>query len=160
MPIEKAQDRNIAVLVTDPYCAEAVALFQALWDELGVMYGDTGPCRFLPEHVAGPGTAFLIAWQDGQPVGCGAIRPFLPGVAEVKRMYVVSEARKQGFAQRILTELEHLGRGMGYVRLQLETGQPQQDAIRLYERAGWERIECFGEYADDPRSVCFGKQIA
>jgi ribosomal protein S18 acetylase RimI-like enzyme len=68
--------------------------------------------------------------------------------------------RRRGIARRILAELETLARAMGYTRLQLETGTLQPEAMRLYERNGYERIPPFGHYADDPRTVCYGKQIA
>ena len=78
----------------------------------------------------------------------------------MKRIYVAPRARRRGVARRILVELETLARGMGYARLHLETGTLQPDAMCLYERSGYERIALFGSYADDPRTVCYGKQIA
>jgi putative acetyltransferase len=160
MNISKQVISEVSVRVADPYCPETRALFQALWDELGQLYGDTGPCRFFPTDVAGAGTAFVIAWQSDQAVGCGAVRPLEPGIAEVKRMYVAPASRRLGIARRILAELETQARSLGYTRLHLETGTLQPEAIRLYEQAGYERIVCFGNYAQDPLSVCFGKSLS
>jgi ribosomal protein S18 acetylase RimI-like enzyme len=43
--------------------------------------------------------------------------------------------------------------------LVLETGVYQEEAIGLYRRVGFNVIDCFGEYADVPTSVCFEKAI-
>ena len=50
-------------------------------------------------------------------------------------------------------------RQFGYARVILETGNRQLAAIRLYERAGYERVPCYGRYVTDPRSICFGKAL-
>ena len=44
----------------------------------------------------------LIARLNGEPVGCGAIRPMEASVAEVKRMYVGPQARGRGVGRMIL----------------------------------------------------------
>src|SRR5262249_55727197 len=92
-------------------------------------------------------------------VGCGAVRPLEPGVGEVKRMFVLPEARGRGIARQILRSLEAAAGSLGFRVLRLETGQRQPEAIRLYQTAGYAEIPRFGEYADDPFSVCFEKRL-
>lgn len=159
MNSESSLDK-LTFATVDPHEPEAQALVEALWNELGTIYGNTGPCEYQPKDMQTVGAAFVLAWLDGKPVGCGGIRPLMPGIAEVKRMYVVPGVRRMGIARKVLEHLETLAYDMGYMRLHLETGKPQEAAIRLYEQAGYHRIDCFGEYADDPISICFGKQIA
>jgi len=93
-------------------------------------------------------------------VACGAYRPMSPDVAEIKRMYVDPDYRCRGLGRRILRELEGRARRDGYARARLETGTLQPEAIRLYERAGYHRIDCYGLYVGNPRSVCFEKDLA
>jgi GNAT superfamily N-acetyltransferase len=114
-----------------------------------------------PEMVRRPAGGFLVAWLDGEPVGCGALRALhgAPGVGEVKRMYTDPAARRRGVSRAILVELEALGRELGYERLQLETGTPQPEAIALYTSNGWVAIEPYGHYKDAPTSRCFGKEL-
>ena len=38
----------------------------------------------------------IVAYDNGIPVGCGAIKEYLPGSMEVKRMYVLPARRGQG----------------------------------------------------------------
>src|SRR5690349_2385029 len=115
----------ITLVVSDPYSSEAISMYQALWDAIEPLYGNNEPCQFMPEDLIGPGTALILAWQDGRVVGSGAVRPLFPGVAEVKRMYVAPEARRQGIARSILAELEIQARHLGYARVHLETGTLQ-----------------------------------
>ena len=150
---------HIKLVLSDPSSPESLLLFQHLWEHLGELYGDTAPCRFAPSDVGGAGAAFLIAYLDEKPVGCGAIRPLEQGVAEVKRMFVEPVARRQGIAQQILRELERIAVRLGYGTVRLETGVRQPEAIRLYENAGYHRIGCYGTNAEDPLSVCMEKRL-
>ena len=150
---------SVRISSADPNLPESRALFQQLWDELGKLYGDTGPCAFLPADVSGPGTAFMIAWLENEPVGCGAIRPMEPGTGEVKRMFVAQQVRRWGIAKAILVELEAIAQRLEYTTLRLETGTRQPGAIRLYEETGYQRIPCYGQHADDPLSICFEKRL-
>src|SRR5436190_20668609 len=74
----------------------------------------------------------IVAYQNGFPVGCGAIKAYLLEVAEVKRMFVRPEFRGQGIAGRILKELESWAPELGFQQLILETGKAQPEAIALY----------------------------
>jgi GNAT superfamily N-acetyltransferase len=110
--------------------------------------------KFLP-----PAGTFLVAYLDNRPAGCGALRRFADGVAEVKRMYVEPWARRNGIGRHILAELEATARRLGYRAVRLETGTRQPEAIRLYESAGYQPIAKYGEFADNPLSICFEKVL-
>jgi GNAT superfamily N-acetyltransferase len=127
--------------------------------ELAQRYPEQETDAPVPSSVDGLGGAFVIAWLDQQPVGCGALRPMETGVAEVKRMYVDPACRGQGVGRAILQKLEALARELGYTRLRLETGIRQPEAIHLYESVGFRRIPCYGQYTDAPLSVCYEKSI-
>jgi GNAT superfamily N-acetyltransferase len=81
------------------------------------------------------------------------------GDAEIKRMLVVEAARGLGFGRRLAEALEEAARELGATRLVLETGIRQPEAIGLYESAGFERIEPFGEYVGSAFSVCMAKAL-
>ena len=74
-------------------------------------------------------------------------------------MYVAPEARGHGIGRALLAALEGEARSLGYGSVRLETGRRQPEAISLYRSAGFEPIACYGPYVDDPRSVCFEKQL-
>ncbi len=134
-------------------------LVAQMYADLTPLYGGTPSGTFPPLDFDRPGAVFLVARLDGKPAGCGAIVPLEGDCGEVKRMFVRSDLRGRGIARAILAELEGRARGFGYGRLRLETGVKQPEAIRLYEKAGYRRIDNFGHYAGDPTSVCFEKTL-
>jgi GNAT superfamily N-acetyltransferase len=138
---------------------EGLLLIQRLSAELGGLYGDDGAGAFKAADTQAHGAAFVIAWLGGRPVGCGALRPLEIGVGEVKRMFVEPDVRRRGVARRILAKLEALARELGYPAVRLETGTRQPEAIGLYESAGYRRVACYGQYVDNPLSICFEKRL-
>jgi GNAT superfamily N-acetyltransferase len=145
-----------SVDVCDP---AAQLLISHLSAELDRIYGAVGDGNFPIEEFVRLGGVFLVGRLNGRPVACGAIRPVEPAVAEVKRMYVEPDLRGRGFGRRILAELEARARLAGYTVLRLETGDKQPEAIRLYETAGYHRIERYGIYRDNVHSICFQKEL-
>lgn len=154
--------KEIVVRISDPRTPANRQLIEHLWIELGTMYGDTGPSRYRPEDFVGQGIAFVTAYRGEEAVGCGAVRPFdaeTPKIGEIKRMFVEPAARGLGISRQILARLEEVGRDLGYEMLRLETGIKQPAALHLYEASGYKRIECYGEYRNDPNSICFEKRF-
>ena len=142
---------------------DARALIAELDAELDAIYVPEERHGLSVERVFRPGVLFFVARLDGEPVGCGGVA-FEDGLAEVKRMYVRPRARGGGVGRAILARLEEEARGRGLRRLILETGDAQDAAMRLYERAGFARCGPFGAYlAMSPeaiaRSVFFDKDI-
>jgi GNAT superfamily N-acetyltransferase len=135
------------------------ALVAALLDDLRARYGAEDPDRPDASELAPPSGVFLVAWVGEEPVGCGGVRAHAGNVGELKRMYVKRAARRTGVARAVLTELESRARRLGYERLRLETGVRQPEAIELYRSAGYEPIEPYGIYRDEPLSRCFEKRI-
>ena len=101
----------------------------------------------------------IVAYDDNNPVGCGAVRELTPGVMEVKRMYTLPDHRKKGIAKAILTELEKWSREMGYEKCVLETGKRQPEAIDLYVGQGYRTTKNYGQYVGVENSVCFEKML-
>ena len=82
------------------------------------------------------------------------------GSAEIKRMFVVPEARGRGAGRRLLERLIEAARAEGITVLRLETWVKQPEAIGLYRAAGFEDIGPFGSYAADPLSLFMEKRLA
>ncbi|MFE9373827.1 GNAT family N-acetyltransferase [Streptomyces sp. NPDC006711] len=131
-------------------------------------YGDGGDATFLePTMFLPPRGLYLIAYDaEDRPVATGGWRGqeaneenYRDGDAELKRMYVIPEARGQGLARRILATLEADARAAGRTRMVLETGDKQPEAIALYVSAGYEPCEKFGHYRTYESSRCFAKPL-
>jgi putative acetyltransferase len=141
---------------------DATRLIAALNAELSALFPEPGATHFslTTEQVAEGDGAFLIAYLDNQPVGCGALRKLDARAAELKRMFVVPNFRGQGIARAIVNALENEARQLGCSRVVLETGTRLPAAIKLYTSLGFEPIPLFGEYLASPEtSLCFGKVL-
>lgn len=101
----------------------------------------------------------VVAYQENEPVGCGAFKPFDTEAVEVKRMYVQPLHRQQGVAQAVLGELERWAAELGYTACVLETGKRQPEAIALYHRRGYADTPNYGQYVGVENSVCMRKLL-
>jgi GNAT superfamily N-acetyltransferase len=145
----------------DILAPEARTLIDALNAELSSRYPEPGANHFRldPDEVAEGRGAFVIASRTGVAIGCGAIRTIEDRTGEIKRMYVSPEERGRRVGRALLAALEAEARALGMARLVLETGERQPEAIALYEREGFSRVEPFGEYVHSPLSVCMAKDL-
>jgi len=102
----------------------------------------------------------IVGYKDQTPVGCGAIKPLSETTAEVKRMFVHPDFRKQGIAAKLLTELEQWAASLGFSECILETGKRQTEAIAFYQKVGYKVIPNYGQYIGVENSVCMAKSLA
>ncbi len=101
----------------------------------------------------------IVAYEDGVPIGCGAIKQFDGHSMEVKRMFVLPENRGQGIASCMLDELEKWTAELGFKKCVLETGKNQPEAIELYKKHGYMIIPNYGQYDGIENSICFEKLL-
>jgi len=106
-----------------------------------------------PPSAADISVVLVARADDGEALGCGALRALAADAAEVKCMYVAPSARGRGIAAALLAELEDAARRRGWTTLRLETGPRQPEAISLYSRAGYRPIPAFGAYVEAPDAV-------
>ncbi len=97
----------------------------------------------VPDEYVAPSGTFLVVYADGRGVACGGLRALGDGTAELKRMYVVPEARGQGIGARMLALLEDEARRLGYKRVRLDTAAPLKAAHALYRGAGYHEIPAY-----------------
>jgi GNAT superfamily N-acetyltransferase len=153
---------DLRIEAKDPLGPEALFLLHEAALEARRLYPDLiDPAAPMPTNQPlRPGDTYLIAFLEGNPVGCGALRREDERTAEVRRMYVLRQARRTGIARAILIRLEEEACRFGYETLLLETGNRQHPAMSLYEAYGFTRITPFGPYVNDPTSVCYSKRVA
>ncbi len=101
----------------------------------------------------------VLAYNNGEAVGCGAIKKFDEETIEIKRMFVLPAGRGKKVATTILTELESWATELRYKKCVLETGATFKDAIGLYAKAGYEVLPNYGQYVGVKSSVCFCKTL-
>lgn len=104
--------------------------------------------------ASGPGSTYVLATSDGEPVAYGGIRPALDEhTVEIKRMWVHPDWRGAGLGSRMLRHLEGLASERGAARIVLDTNAVLAEAIAMYERSGYRRIERYD--GSDPHATHF-----
>lgn len=145
----------------------AVRLNDLVQREYVERYGDGDATPMAADNFDPPNGLYLVAYDaEDQPVASGGWRAqdaspegHEDGDAEIKRMFVVKEARGRGLARAILAELEASAAAAGRTRMVLETGSRQPEAIALYKSCGYVPVKKFGYYRDQELSMCLGKPL-
>ena len=101
----------------------------------------------------------VVAYENGKPIGCGAIKEYKPETMEIKRMYTSPAGRGKGIATKVLTELEIWAAELSSEKCILETGKRQPEAIGLYKKNGYKLIPNYGQYVEMENSLCFEKKL-
>jgi putative acetyltransferase len=110
--------------------AQSAATFSDLQTELDALPGIFGP----------PGGSFLLARNDGKPVGCVAFRETATDSVEVKRMFVRPDQRGQGVGQNLVRDLIALARARGRKRMELSSYHTMTGAHKIYRSFGFRDV--------------------
>jgi len=98
----------------------------------------------LPGEYAAPAGALLVVMVDGQPAGCGAIRPLpdvdYPDACEMKRLFVRRTFRGFGLGRVLTLALLEHAQQAGYSTLLLDTLDDMEAARGLYAELGFEEV--------------------
>lgn len=108
---------------------------------------------------------FIILLKDSEAIACGGLRLVdeekSNSIAEIKRVYVVPEARGKaiGISDLLLKQLELHATETGWKTLRLQTSRNMFAANRFYERHGYGVIPNYGEYIDSSSTVSYEKVL-
>ncbi len=143
---------------TDSENAEFVELVRLLDEELKIRDGDEHSF-YAQYNKLDLIKNVVIASENSEAVGCGAFKKYGKDTVEIKRMFVKPENRGKGIAVELLNELEKWANEENYAFAILETGYNQPEAIRLYQKSGYEVIPNYGQYEGVDNSVCMKKSL-
>lgn len=101
----------------------------------------------------------IVVYDDGKPVGGGAIRRYDDATVELKRVFVHNEYQGQGIGSRLVSLLIEWAAQLGYRRMILETGELLAESCAVYRKQEFAVIPNYGPYADMPESLCMAKTI-
>ena len=105
---------------------------------------------------------FGSVWQDGELVGCGALKELTPTHGEIKSMRTPAAARGRGAGRALLSHIIAVAQQRGYTRLSLETGTHRafEPALNLYRSKGFVLSGPFGSYQPNEHSVFMELQLS
>jgi putative acetyltransferase len=125
-------------------------LWREYWESFGLPMDFQGfgeELRGLPGVYGADGGVLLLARYQDEPAGTIALRRLDATAGEVKRLFLRPKYRGRGLGRRLLEAVMERGAAMGYEILYADTLPSMTDALSLYQRAGFERIEA---YSSDP----------
>ena len=113
------------------------------------------------EGLRKPEITFWSMWENGELLGCGALKELDAQHGEIKSMRTCRQHLRKGVATAMLQHILTEARRRGYLRISLETGAQAafEPARQLYARFGFNCCGPFADYTDDPNSVFMTKEI-
>ncbi|RJP64243.1 MAG: GNAT family N-acetyltransferase [Comamonadaceae bacterium] len=122
-------------------------LFLDYQSELGIdlcFQGFEAELAGLPGAYAPPAGSLLLAWVDGEPAGCCALRA-LPNAdhlnaCEMKRLFVRRAFRGFGLGRLLVERILSDGQLAGYTTMLLDTLSDMETARALYQEAGFVEV--------------------
>lgn len=141
-----AEQSNPAIDIVPVEGPAALETVRVLFEEYWQSFGFT-PCfqnfgeelAGLPGAYATPAGRLALAFIDGQPAGCVALRRVDDQRAEPKRLYVRPAFRGHGLGRALLEWVMNEARAAGYRELVGDTMPVMKDALALYDSMGFER---------------------
>ncbi len=150
--IETGDDPAIAGIIR-----EVMTEFGAVGDEYSIVDPEVDA---MSAAYAGPDAAYFVAILDGAVIGGAGIGPLASGpsgVCELKKMYLLEQARGHGLGRQLMQRCLAAAREAGYDRCYLETLEHMSDARRLYELNGFVPLD--EPMGDTGHSGCNGWYI-
>lgn len=115
------------------------AIIKQVLEEYGLLWepeGADAEVFQIEEYYWQKGGEFWVVEQGNRVVGTAAYEPITRGekAVEIRKMYLLPEARKKGLGQYLLLQLEQAIAAKGYQEIWLETVTVLQEAVQLYEK--------------------------
>jgi putative acetyltransferase len=113
------------------------------------------------EGLRKPEIMFWTAWENGELLGCGALKELDSEHGEIKSMRTASPHLRKGVARKLLNHILEVARQRGYRRLSLETGSMEAfaPARKLYSSFGFTFCGPFADYIEDSYSVFMTREL-
>ncbi|MBC7912394.1 MAG: GNAT family N-acetyltransferase [Pyrinomonadaceae bacterium] len=139
-------------------------IFELLQEHLQSMFLHSPPESVHALDIEGlrkPEITFWTVWENGELLGCGALKELDAQHAEIKSMRTASRHLRKGVAKNLLKHILEEAMRRGYKRLSLETGSMEvfEPARTLYANFGFTYCDPFADYVLDPNSVFMTREL-
>ena len=97
----------------------------------------------LPGKYAAPSGSILVAKENGETVGCVAVRPLGEEICEMKRLYVKPVHRGKRVGRDLALAIIEEAKRLGYKAMRLDTVEAMKEASALYRALGFQPIDAY-----------------
>jgi len=97
----------------------------------------------LPGKYAPPLGSLLVAKENGETVGCVAVRPLGSEICEMKRLYVKPAHRGKKVGRELAVAIIEEAKRLGYKAMRLDTVEAMKEASALYRALGFQQIDAY-----------------
>lgn len=131
--------------VDDPAMAAIIRTVMPEFGACGAGFAINDPeVDWLSRAYAQPNSAYFVVERDGVVLGGGGVAPLEGGdgtVCELRKMYFLPAARGLGAGAAMMRDCLAAARGFGFAQCYIETLDGMDAAMRLYEKAGFIRLD-------------------
>ena len=114
---------------------------------------------FVPYNLSESVSDVIIACINGIAVGCAGLKFYSDSDAEIKRVWVERNFRRNHIADEMMDRIEEKARELGFRRTILQTRPIMKDAVGFYLKRGYCQIENYPPYDQLDGAVCFAKVL-
>ena len=143
-----------------PDSLEVLAFLAAADERSASLYPEESRHGLSLSALLSADVRFFVARQNVHALGCGGYVLLGSNDAEMKRLFVDPAQRGRGVGNALVQHIEKAAADEGVKTLYLETGVKSSEALRLYQRFGFETCSPFADYASDPLSVFMVKRLS
>ena len=115
--------------------------------------------EFIPYNISECITEVLIVYIDDEAVGCAGLKRYSEMDVEIKRVWVEPEQRGHHIALKMMAQIEERASNDGYKRTILQTREIMEDAVELYKKLGYTKIDNYPPYDKLDGAICFAKEL-
>ena len=115
--------------------------------------------EFIPYNISECITEVLIVYIDDEAVGCAGLKRYSEIDVEIKRVWDEPEQRGHHIALKMMAQIEERASNDGYKRTILQTREIMKDAVELYKKLGYTKIDNYPPYDKLDGAICFAKVL-
>ena len=115
--------------------------------------------EFIPYNISECITEVLIVYIDDEAVGCAGLKRYSEVDVEIKRVWVEPEQRGHHIALDMMAQIEERASNDGFKRTILQTREIMKDAVELYKKLGYTKIDNYPPYDKLDGAICFAKEL-
>lgn len=124
-----------------------------------IVGGEKNRKGFIPYNISQNIGIVVIAYIDDIAVGCAGLKSYSDIDVEIKRVWVEPVYRRRHIAVDMMQMIENKAKEQHFTRTILQTREAMAEAVSLYEKLGYYRIENYPPYDKLEGAVCYAKDL-